>query len=124
RWGHVHGRTGPPEPEASEVNGPVQFGPLVLGTRHVPVVAEIGVNHNGDRELGMRQMRSAVSAGARAVKFQMFHAGEIAAISAGTARYQTRVGVASQHDLLRPLELSREDMRAYRDEARRLGAIA
>lgn len=49
--------------------------PVGLGTEPV-VVAEIGVNHNGDLDLARRTIDAAAEAGADAVKFQSFHAGE------------------------------------------------
>ncbi len=44
-----------------------------VGTEHPPfVIAEIGMNHNGDIELGKEMIRSAAETGADAVKFQSF----------------------------------------------------
>jgi sialic acid synthase SpsE len=101
------------------------FGPFSLGgAGPVLVIAEIGVNHNGDRELGLRQVRAAVAAGARAVKFQSFHAAELATRSAPKAAYQERAGSDSQLEMLRRLELPAGDFAAYRAEAARTGAIA
>ena len=42
------------------------------------VIAEIGVNHNGDINLAEKMIYEAKSAGADAVKFQSFHADQLA----------------------------------------------
>jgi N,N'-diacetyllegionaminate synthase len=70
------------------------------------VVAEVGVNHNGDLDLAHRLVDAAGAAGADAVKFQAFRADGVAAESAPAADYQRRTaGAVSQLELLRGLEL-------------------
>lgn len=50
---------------------------IPVGTDHRPfVIAEIGMNHNGDLELGKKMIRAAAEAGADAVKFQSFQTDE------------------------------------------------
>ena len=74
------------------------------------VIAEAGVNHNGDLAMAKRLIAAGAEAGADAVKFQTFRAGEIASPQAAPAEYQTRnrgTPAESQFDLLRPLELGR-----------------
>jgi sialic acid synthase SpsE len=101
------------------------FGPFSLGeSAPLLVIAEIGVNHNGDRATGLRQVVAAIGAGARAVKFQSFRADELASRSAPKAEYQKRAGSDTQLDMLRRLELPAADLAAYRAEAARSGAIA
>jgi N,N'-diacetyllegionaminate synthase len=71
------------------------------------VIAEAGVNHNGDPGLAREMIAAAAAAGADAVKFQAFTADNLTRRSAATAPYQREnAGVANQHDLLRGLELS------------------
>jgi len=100
----------------------MRFGPFEIGASEpVLVVAEIGVNHNGDRELGLRQLRAAAGTGAQAVKFQSFDADELAEANAPMAEYQTRSTSASQLEMLKGLELSDDDFAAYLREGDRLG---
>jgi N-acetylneuraminate synthase len=78
------------------------------GTEGVFVIAEAGVNHNGDPALARRLIDVAADAGADAVKFQTFTADSLATDAAPVADYQ-RGAVAdgqSQHDMLRALELA------------------
>ena len=56
----------------------VRFGHRPIGEGHPCfVIAEAGVNHNGDIELGRALIREAKEAGADAVKFQSYKAGKI-----------------------------------------------
>lgn len=103
----------------------VRFGPFDLGASHpLLVVAEVGVNHNGDRDLGLRQLRAAAATGAQAVKFQSFKAEELATKSAPMAAYQTRSQEAGQFAMLKRLELPDEDFLAYLREGEHLGVVA
>lgn len=73
------------------------------------VIAEIGVNHNGDRDMALRLVEEAARAGADAAKFQTFRADAITVRSAGTVAYQKAAGGDSQYAMLKKLELSDED---------------
>jgi N-acetylneuraminate synthase len=74
------------------------------------VIAEAGVNHNGDPALARALVDVAAEAGADAVKFQTFAADRLVTKRAPTAEYQRRaVGAGtSQHAMLAALELSPE----------------
>jgi len=72
------------------------------------VIAEVGVNHNGDLATAFRLIDAAVDAGANAVKFQTFKADKIVTTTANKAEYQIRNTGAneSQHEMLKRFELS------------------
>ena len=74
------------------------------------VIAEAGVNHNGDIELAKRLIEVSAKAGADAVKFQSFRADRLVTSAAPTARYQREAtaGEESQLHMLRRLELPQE----------------
>lgn len=72
------------------------------------IIAEAGVNHNGDMEMAHRLIDAAAEAGVDAVKFQTFNASKLVTQSASKAEYQQKTTDAeeSQFDMLRKLELS------------------
>lgn len=76
----------------------------------VKVIAEVGVNHNGDLNLAKKLVYHAKKAGADIVKFQSFDAMELALPDTKTADYQrAATNQESQQKLLSSLELSIED---------------
>ena len=49
----------------------VRIGPFVVGERHPPfVIAEVGINHNGDVNAARQMVKEAKAAGAHCIKFQ------------------------------------------------------
>ena len=102
----------------------VQIGDRLVGPDHpVFVIAEAGVNHNGELRLAKALIDVAVEAGADAVKFQTFHADLLATSEAPKAAYQLQTTAAeeSQFEMLRRLELSTEAHRELRSYCGELG---
>lgn len=83
---------------------------------HTYIIAEVGVNHNGDLSLAKQSIDAAKAAGADAVKFQTFKAEKLTTKSAKMANYQkTNTGkTESQFDMLKRLELSKEEFKEIR----------
>ncbi|MBR1092420.1 N-acetylneuraminate synthase [Bradyrhizobium manausense] len=79
--------------------------------RRTLIIAEAGVNHNGDRARAIALVEAAARAGADIVKFQSFRADKLATAEAAKAGYQqaTTGKAQSQLDMLRALELSTDD---------------
>lgn len=75
------------------------------------VIAEAGVNHNGNIDIALQLIDVAADAGADLVKFQTFSADRIALKNAKKAEYQVAQTGASetQHEMLKRLELSVTD---------------
>jgi N,N'-diacetyllegionaminate synthase len=76
----------------------------------VLIIAEAGVNHNGDLELARQLIDAAAEAGADLVKFQTFSADRLVTTNARKADYQARNsgGSETQYEMLRRLELGPE----------------
>jgi N-acetylneuraminate synthase/N,N'-diacetyllegionaminate synthase len=77
----------------------------------VIIIAEAGVNHNGDLQLAKKLIDVAVVAGVDYVKFQTFKADSLVSKSAKKAIYQSvniNDGNDSQYAMLKKLELSHE----------------
>lgn len=73
----------------------------------VYIIAEAGVNHNGNLDLACRLVDAAKAAGADCIKFQTFRAQNLVSRNAGKADYQKdTTGDGSQADMLTKLELS------------------
>ncbi len=86
------------------------------------IIAEAGVNHNGDIAMALRLCDAALAAGADAVKFQTFRAQDLVLPGAPTAAYQEReTGEQDQFAMLRKLELSLEQHRAIKAHCDAIG---
>lgn len=98
--------------------------PLRVGSREIGggvpcfVIAEVGVNHNGDVELAHQLIEASKAAGADAVKFQTFDPGTLASETAAAAPYQTRTtGKTNQRKMLEDLTLPTGAWSELRDHA-------
>ena len=82
-----------------------------LNFKKVFIIAEIGVNHNGDLDLAKEMIIAAKNAGADAVKFQTFSADKLASINTPKVKYQIDKNniEESHYEMLKKLELSFDD---------------
>ncbi|PIQ84465.1 MAG: N-acetylneuraminate synthase [Candidatus Omnitrophica bacterium CG11_big_fil_rev_8_21_14_0_20_63_9] len=89
------------------------------------IVAEAGVNHNGDLDMARRLVDVAKEAGADAVKFQTFDPERLATARAPKAIYQVQTtgGDESQRDMLRRLALSPDAYRQLSAYCRQRGIL-
>ncbi|MCC5828903.1 MAG: N-acetylneuraminate synthase family protein [Phycisphaeraceae bacterium] len=104
----------------------ISIGPLEVGHgRPCRVIAEIGVNHNGELDTARRLIDYAAECGVDVVKFQTFKASSVATVGAPKAAYQlarTDRGEC-QHGMLSRLELGREDHVRLMEHARSCGLV-
>jgi N-acetylneuraminate synthase/N,N'-diacetyllegionaminate synthase len=88
------------------------------------VIAEAGVNHNGDPELAHRLVEAAADSGADAVKFQTFNPELLVSAAARRAEYQRAGGGGeTQLEMLRALVLPREVHADLKNHAERRGLL-
>jgi|CXWL01.1.fsa_nt_gi N-acetylneuraminate synthase/N,N'-diacetyllegionaminate synthase len=98
----------------------VSIGNRLIGPNHdVYIIAEAGVNHNGDPARARSLIDAAKVAGADAVKFQVFSADRLVQPDAPTCAYQKSSG--GQHELLRKLELTAQCISDLKQHADRIG---
>jgi N,N'-diacetyllegionaminate synthase len=86
------------------------FRRLISMFNRTLIIAEAGVNHNGDLKLAKQLIDVAAQAGADYVKFQTFNAERIVTKTADKAEYQNQSSDSSesQFEMLKRLELSKE----------------
>ena len=104
----------------------VQIANKLVGPQQpVFVIAEAGVNHNGNLNMARELIDVAAGAGADAVKFQTFQADQIAMPDAPKAEYQLQTTGAdeSQLEMLRRLELSADAHKELQSYANERGII-
>ena len=103
---------------------PVEIGGRPVGPGYpCYVIAEIGINHNGERALAEQTIAAAAAAGADAVKFQSYRAEDFLSDRSMTYSYrcQGKSVVESQYDMFKRCELSSDDLVFVRDACTRHG---
>lgn len=102
----------------------VKIGRRAVGPgRPVYIVAEIGINHNGDMKLAKKTIDAAAAAGADAVKFQNYFTEDF--ISGRKLKYTYRSRgkkiTESQYDMFKRCELSSDDLAGLAAHCRKRG---
>lgn len=94
-----------------------------MSSTKIQIVAEIGCNHNGDKELAKKMVSAAKECGVDAVKFQTFNSEALISCYAPKAEYQkvTTGTQDSQLEMTKKLELSHEDFLELKAYAMQLG---
>lgn len=102
----------------------VTIGDHRLGGEQPFVIAEAGVNHDGDIAKAHALIEVAAQVGAGSVKFQTFEASSLVAENAESTPYQQRAtGSSSQSDMLKALSLPREAWRELSEHAAELNLL-
>lgn len=119
------------KPRRWTASPPAAMAPVTLAGRAIGpgqpcfIIAEAGVNHDGDAEQAKRLIDVAARSGADAVKFQTFRADRLVSPKAPKAAYQLRATAAeeSQWDMLKRLELSEEAHRRLQAHSHARGIL-
>ncbi|WP_053956732.1 N-acetylneuraminate synthase [Inediibacterium massiliense] len=88
-----------------------------MNKQKVFIIAEAGVNHNGDIHLAYKMIDRAVEAGADAIKFQTYKAEKVISKYVQKADYQKKTtnDQESQLDMVKKIELSFDDFKGIKD---------
>jgi N,N'-diacetyllegionaminate synthase len=100
-------------------------GKLIGGENPPFIIAEAGVNHNGDINLAKKLIDAAVNAKADAIKFQTFTSKNVVTKTAGMCSYQVEnTGKSeSQLEMIKKFELSFTDFKILKDYCDEKGII-
>ena len=92
-------------------------------SKHVYIIAEAGVNHNGRLDLALKLCDAAKEAGVDAIKFQTWKTELIISKNTEMADYQKKNlgNDDSQYDMLKKLELSYDNFRLIKDYCDNIG---
>jgi len=104
---------------------------ILLGNKKIGIgepcfiIAEAGVNHNGDLTLAKKLIDMAYDAGADAIKFQTFRAAHLVTRNAEKAEYQkiNDKTTTTQYQMLKKLEFSKAEFKKLQSYAKKKGLI-
>lgn len=90
---------------------------------HIKIIAEIGCNHNGSKELAKEMVTLAKECGVDGVKFQTFNSSLLISRYAEKAEYQKKTTGEDENQLemTRKLELGHDDLLELQEYAKSLG---
>ncbi|MCJ8332549.1 MAG: N-acetylneuraminate synthase family protein, partial [Lentisphaeria bacterium] len=88
----------------------------------VLIIAELGVNHNGDEKLAMKMVKSAAEAGADIIKFHSYKAESVMTEQTPLADYMKNSGSGSFIEMARKYELDEAAIRRLKDYTESCGA--
>ena len=96
----------------------------LLNNKKTFIIAEAGVNHNGNFNLAKKLIKLAKKAGADAVKFQIYNTEKLVPKNLSTASYQKKNSkISNQYDLLKKLELTQNQHIKLKDFSKKNGII-
>lgn len=96
----------------------------LLDNKKTFIIAEAGVNHNGNFNLAKKLIKLAKKTGADAVKFQIYNTDKLVSKKLSTATYQKKnSNITSQYNLLKKLELTQNQHIKLKDFAKKNGII-
>jgi N,N'-diacetyllegionaminate synthase len=104
----------------------IRIGNRVIGPEQPCfIIAEVGVNHNGDPKIAKQMIDGIAETGADCVKFQTFHADEFVRSTEETYDYysQGKKVTESMLEMFRRLELKKDVFAELFDHARQNGLI-
>ena len=85
------------------------------------IIAEAGVNHNGNFKLALKMIDKAKNFGADAIKFQIFDSNKLATKKADLANYQKKIKnkFSNQQEMLKKLSLKKSDFLKLKKHCKR-----
>ena len=110
---------------APAVTSSMRIGHRDIGTGHKPyIIAELGVNHDGDPARALELTDIAADCGVDAIKLQYFEADRLMSRGSRLADYQQRAGEHDPVAMLRRLELNIDQMAPVVQHAHKRGLHA
>ncbi len=100
----------------------IKIGNKIVGGKNpVYIIAEAGINHNGDLKLAKEMIEVAKESGVDAIKFQLFKASDVIQDKKEIYEYESQGKIfrESQYEMFKRYELSGEDMNCIADYCRK-----